>query len=82
MEYEYSKNDKRNKYYETPKLFQEQWGYSPSPLENKREMTMPYTPKPIPPFELETFTCIWCGKEILSEVLLEFHEKEHFDDEL
>ena len=25
-------------------------------------------------------TCVWCGKELKSEALLEIHEEEHFDD--
>lgn len=40
------------------------------------------------PFEMVTpsddagveHTCVWCGKELLSQVLLEMHEEEHFND--
>jgi len=43
------------------------------------EQTLMKFEKVIPDTPVE-YTCVWCGKEMRSEALLEIHEEEHFND--
>ena len=82
----FSKNEKQqNQYTATPVQTVREWK-TKEDLKQKRarrvivESGLPFeTVTPNDDAGVER-TCVWCGKELLSQVLLEMHEEEHFND--
>lgn len=89
MQYEYeqfSKDKKQqNQYTPTPVQTVGEWKKKEG-LKQKRarrvivEAGLPFTTVTPNDDAGVEYTCVWCGKEMRSEVLLEMHEEEHFND--